>query len=427
MLTSADVPTMKWLFLFLGMAILGPEGIAQNFPPHSSSTFIPNTPGSTNAPPTLPGAVIIETIRPGMANLPAVPHPDTRTSRTWDQAPLQVSVLTHPSNYSTENNWLASIVARRIVDFARLANGPAGASLPEITVKAEVDTAASRIHLEIGGFSSAPVTADLQPEFIWDAHGYAPLAAKLLKSPAASSAVTPPDELTILQNLTGPTLAHEDVALSTLLKKQPASAATHDDAALLLVALALRDNAGEFADSRRMLGRATGHLALAEALRGRDAPTWAGKIADAGIRALAGREVDALAHLDALESAADCPDAAKPWITALRLRAKDDWRLVTPHPTAPLLLKIAWFQVLSNNLSDLLAIKQFEATDEFAPVTDWGHAVPANGVQTSVEGENRSANRRWNRRAWSWRRCSTQRVCRCKRDRPSVRSSRIRW
>jgi len=309
-------------------------------------------------------------------------------------APTQLTlpaVLVDSDNVQTENNWLAYLIGKRIAGFAYLALHPNETTFPDIRIQAKVKAVEHQVHLEISGFSKDSVAVDLHPDFAWDPSRYAPLASQLLGNPPpdpGKPADPLPDELTMLLQLTGPNLAREDVILSGLLQKYPAWSAIHEQAALLMVAFALRDRAEEYTDYRPALCRATAHLALADALRGSSLPTWAGEIADAGIRALSGREVDALKHLDDLLARSDCPEAAKTWIMALRLRAKNDWRLVMPDAGSPLLLKIAWFQSLNDNLPSLPALRQLEKTGKLDDISDWGHASLDNHLRRSVETDN---------------------------------------
>jgi hypothetical protein len=379
---------MKAIIFALVLLLFGLGGLSQAANDEAPESG-PIVPAPHWGPPTEPastsahGDVKIEDVRASSRlPRPAVDFFDPRLSRT-------PPILADPNNYGTENNWLACVIARRLVDFALLIRHEDALKSAAITVTANVDAAQRKVHLEIRIPSQPTVTIDLQPDFAWDGHGYAPLATVLLgHAPGENPGKPLPDLLGDLQNLTGLQLAAKDVELSRLLQKHPAWAAAHEEAALLLVALALRDNAGDYSDSRRMLCRATAHLALAEALRGADAPTWAGRIADAGIRALSGREVDALAHLDALAAEASSPAAVKPWIDAFRLRAKDDWRVVTPDASAPLLTKIAYFRTLQDKLTPLPALKRFEPLGDLVPVTDWGHAVMANELGASVQTSN---------------------------------------
>lgn len=331
--------------------------------------------------------------------------PDTPTTRE--------PVLVDKESYKTEDNWLTTIISSDIADWAFVAVNP-NQPLPDLKVKAEVDPAKALVHVEIGGFSGGTdtmTTSDLTPAFAWDPEGYAPLASQLLgKTAGLPPPVSDSEGTNILGNLlvlAGPQIAREDVRLSAELEQHPASWQTHEAAALDLLALALRENAGRFSDNRNLLCRAAAHLALARALRGNPSAGWPGLIADAAIRTLSGRELDALSHLDALATRMDCSAPAKTWITALRLIAKQDWRLATVKSDSPLLLKIAWFQVLGNDLSDVAATHHLDEvvlqpqSDPNAPssqspptnpelqVPDWGRAVIATNFEISVQNSGR--------------------------------------
>ena len=298
-------------------------------------------------------------------------------------------VIVDSQGYGTENNWLACVIAKRMAGLAWLALHP-GQPLPDLKVRAQVDADKATVHVEITGFAAAPVVADLKPQFAWDPAGYAPLARQLLgnATPPPAPANPLPDELTDLLELTGPNLARDDVAVSGLLASYPSWAAAHEDAALLAVGLALRDRAGIWSDTRQLLCRATAHLAMAAAFRG-DAPaTWPGQIADAGIRTLAGREVDALGKIDLLSAQPDAPAPAPAWLTAFRLRAKDDWRLATPDANSALLVKIAWSQVLNDNLSALNTQQRLDKIGVPDNVPDFGHAALDNVLGASVQTYN---------------------------------------
>jgi hypothetical protein len=269
------------------------------------------------------------------------------------------SLFADPEGYQTEDNWLASMISREIAEMSFMAAHP-GAALPEIKAMAVVDPAVPQVQVEINGFNGEgglAVSADLTPVFAWDPAGYTPLAQTLLGSTPGVPAEPETDANNVLGhllNLTGPTIAQEDVRISAALQEHPASWQDHEAAALVLMALALREHAGTYSEKRPMLCRATAHLAVASALRGNQTASWPGLIAGAAIRTLSGREIDALAHLDNLSAQADLPEAAKPWIATLRMVAKQDWRTEVTEKS-PLLLKFAWYDVLEFDLRQQLA------------------------------------------------------------------------
>ncbi|HEY8942956.1 MAG TPA: hypothetical protein VIM73_01790, partial [Polyangiaceae bacterium] len=289
-----------------------------------------------------------------------------------------------------EDNWVAAMIANRLAEIAALTKKtevPSGG----FKIKADVQLDPTKVHLEVNGLGASPVSADLQPEFAWDAKGYAPLVATLLgAAPQPETLSDPvPDEVTTLLSPTAPILSREDVTVSNLLAKHPASPDVHEQAALLLVAMALRDRAGGYTDARPALSLATAHLAWAQALRGAATPGWAGLIADAGIRAISGRETDVLAQLNVLAARPDCSAADKAWLDAFRLRATDNWTLLdNPSASTPLVELIAWSQALNDNLDAAGADRRLQKVTPLPPVPDFGHASITNLVQRSVQTDN---------------------------------------
>jgi len=323
---------------------------------------------------------------------------EARASNTPKPAPPPEPV---PRNQPTEDDWIAANVAREIVSMAesiRSSTGP----LPTLHAVAQVDPAGSAVHVEIDGTSGGQIIADLKPVFAWDPVGYAPLAQKALAGTAGDGWSDPDDVMADLQELNGYKLAQADVRLSDDLQKHPASWPAHEDAAFALCALALRENAGGWSDSRRMLGRAAAHLALAQVLRGSQPETWPGLMADAALRTLSGRELDATAHLDALAARTDLPASAGPWLTALRTVATQDWRIANVTGKSPLVVRIAWFQALANDLSDGPAVSRLDQvvtppTEDangamnvnvgggYWQAPDWGRAVLASPASITVQ------------------------------------------
>jgi hypothetical protein len=273
-------------------------------------------------------------------------------------------------------------------------------AMPDFTVKSVVDAEKPEVQVTIGGFvtkdsaaspqsPSEPLQIRLTPAFAWDSAGYAPLVRQLLnsagESPARAGTTEAADNgaanvLDNLLHLTGKSLALEDVRISANLEKHPASWRDHEAAALLLTALALREHAGVYSDNRTLLNRATAHLALAEALRGNEPATWPGLIAESAIATFAGREVEALSLLDNLSARSDGPASAASWIAALRLLAKGDWRVAEVKPESPLLLKIAWFTNLSQDLPADLSVDHLR------------RALPSPSVDPSLPDDQQKGN-----------------------------------
>ncbi len=307
-----------------------------------------------------------------------------------------------PSLDVTEDNWLARLIVQDMT--AQVITGlHLQQSLDSLRVHVDVnddDPQFGKIQVSLMQWTDNPelltqkLNQPLRIDFAWDGLGYSVLAEYLLGSHALPPQTPDPDSTKLLDdllNLTGPLLAREDVRLSALLQDHPLDPGLQSEAALVLVAMAWRENAGEFSDNRRLLCKATAHLALAMAIDSlqKQPPDWNARVADAGLRVLAGREADALSRIDALAAQPDIPDAAKTWLSTLRVWSVGDWRQAKIDASSPLLTRIAWFQVLCADLSDLAATSRLDGAGPLAKVADWGRAVLSDSP--SVENGNRFA------------------------------------
>ncbi|MEI9998971.1 MAG: hypothetical protein WDO13_07270 [Verrucomicrobiota bacterium] len=306
------------------------------------------------------------------------------------QAAAPKVALVDAKQDETENNYLARVITQDIVGQALAATNLTDA-LPSFTFMTQVMTSDPPYAVDVIALGSKEpqVQVEIHPAFAWDGAEYAKAAAVALGGAKASEA--DPQAGQCLANLLEPTgakLAKEDVRLSARLQQNPRDAAAHEEAALLLVSLALRENAGDFSDVRTMLCRAAAHLAMADALNGSAAPSWNNRIADAAVRVLAGRQVDAQSALDLLAQDPHAPDAAKSWLAALNIWNKANGADATVTAASPRLVRIAWFQENMRNLPPMVAVAKLEALGQPEEIVDWTRAIMASD-QVSVELGNR--------------------------------------
>jgi tetratricopeptide (TPR) repeat protein len=299
------------------------------------------------------------------------------------QAEADGNVLTDPNGDGSENNYLGRVIAQDIVRQAYAGAHPLD-RLPDFQFSVHVDASQSPYDAQIW-VSNWPKTSQLsveiRPVFAWDASEYAKVATAVLGETKATS--PDPDADKILGDLLEPTgakLAKEDVRLSARLQANPLDPSAHEEAALVLLSMALREKAAEYTDRRLFLCRATAHLALANALTNAANPSWNNQIADVTLRVIAGRETDAKPILDGLAQKSDCPPAAKSWIEALKIWNKEDVTGATVAAASPRLVKIAWFQTLMENLPPLGAVAQLDQLGQPDAIVDWSRAVLTNGM-----------------------------------------------
>ena len=171
--------------------------------------------------------------------------------------------------------------------------------------------------------------------YLWAPDNYAGLAEAAL-GPFATTTHTEPEPestTTVVRDLTDPhveQLIAVNRTISDKLSQRVTSAAAHEEAALLIGTLALRESAGLLSDPRSELSRLTAHLAVARALRHRAPSSLAGTIAEAILLTLVNRQADALLRVETIEAAAATPGAAN-WARALRVRITGDWRKPLPR------------------------------------------------------------------------------------------------
>ena len=157
--------------------------------------------------------------------------------------------------------------------------------------------------------------------------------------------------------------------MSDRLSVEPASPSAHEEAALLLAALALRESSGDFSDPRLALNRMTAHLAMATALSGSTGAgteTELGPLTRAVLVVLAGRERDASAAVAAVRNDG--------WRRALQMRLTDDWRLLRNPTEATAFEKREWFRAMSKTIDTATAMARYqEAFPDEEPGFDWYH------------------------------------------------------
>jgi tetratricopeptide (TPR) repeat protein len=199
-----------------------------------------------------------------------------------------------------------------------------------------------------------------------------PLAAawKVTPTPAPEGVMTD-DQLTAM--LAEPTMKNflqANGELSAALTQSPANAGLHDEAALLLVALAWSEAAGNFSDPRELLNGACAQLAMAEVLRGGAPAGTAGQLAETTLLVLTGREAEADKKLDALAATANLPQATQEWVTALRLANFNDWRKFMPGADASLLWRRTYYWAVTENVSPDAGLQYYAGLAEH-PEPDW--------------------------------------------------------
>ena len=217
----------------------------------------------------------------------------------------------------------------------------------------------------------------------------APSVADHIWSPAtyraaaeAAFAPAPADEdlnvRTPLITLTPEVLVAENTRVSLVLEGDMRKPAAHEAAALLVGAFALREASAWFHDVRGSLSRMAAHLAAARALRRPSTDeTLDGALARAVLTILVGRQREAMAMLDGIETKSKT-DAERAWVGALRLRITGDWRTKIPEG-APLLVLLEHGRAVRDRLGIDAYLDFIDKHAERSNVVDWARLAFDSG------------------------------------------------
>jgi tetratricopeptide (TPR) repeat protein len=285
--------------------------------------------------------------------------------------------------YANEEAWIVGETSRDIVEmivYARDRSLPPPAALGFSVTADAASAAPPRYTVAVSPSGVTPQKQVLTFEtYIWSPASYEPLAAALIQSLALRPAPASAEGLVAeaLVNPTSRALAQESRRLSQRLEQAMLDAGAHEQAALVLGTLALREASGGFNDPQQELCRMSAHLAVARALRrGGTSPT-AGH-AEALLLTLVNRQRDALSRVEMLERGGSTPAWAA-FRRALRIRNTRDWRILQAPAKATLLERLEHYRALQQSLGSSQAMAFLE-TVQPEPMGDWGRIALQSGA-----------------------------------------------
>ncbi len=267
-------------------------------------------------------------------------------------------------------------IARDTLEMVAYANAPSALGAGGLTVGVAAlpgAEAAYEVTASIGPpdppFRFRIVLAD----HLWASPNYEGLA-KLAMDRLQVKVPTPRGErpavaVSALVDLAAETVEQENGRVSARLASEMLSASAHEEAAFVLGAFAMRENAGTFSDTRPILCRMTAHLALARALRAPSPPRPDGELARLIQTTLIGRQSEAMEGIARLRKGRITP-GERAWLVALAMRNTGDWRLVANPARATLVERIEYVRALKRTQGGLKAL-EFLSRQRTKPATEW--------------------------------------------------------
>jgi hypothetical protein len=293
--------------------------------------------------------------------------------------------------FQTEEQWLVAEVVQDLAEMALYASGGSqagdAADFAIENLSAGGSPAGYRVSFSLGTKGRYDDTVQVQPH-IWSPDAYEGMArgllAKLELKARPLAGATDREALHELLNLQARVIQTQNERVSARLEGGGMlDPAVHEEAALLVGSLALREAAGYFWDVRQLLCRMAAHLAIARALRGPSPHGPDGMIAAVILRIEAGLTTEALNKLDELEAQAAGSEDMSSWLRALRLLVTRDWRTLPDPWTRTLLERLAYFRAVRETL-DLAAAVDFHRKSDDQPIPDWGRVAFQGSLGTEV-------------------------------------------
>jgi len=298
-------------------------------------------------------------------------------SRTWNFALEAASVPAEARwRFPNEEAWVVAEVARDIAEMALFGRGgtaPGGSDFSFDLLRSPQGPESYVVSVQLGR-DEAP----LEGEVTVSPHAWAPEAysawTRALLDRLHLKPLPPPrppsSALVALLEPRGEVISREGRRVSDWLRVASLDPGAHERAALVLGALALREAAGVFSDTRPLLCRMTAHLSIAHTMREAAPPSRDGAYALATLDTLLGRENEALGAVARLRRPKSAPGEAA-WLNALTLRNTGDWRILDKAGPASLLERLECFRALQRMQSGLRAL-EFLRQRAAEPVPDWG-------------------------------------------------------
>jgi hypothetical protein len=262
----------------------------------------------------------------------------------------------------TEVEWEVGEIVADIAEMVTFAKaGPLDPTLRVEVTDLQPSPKGLWVALRTSGTKKIPVIEIVSSELAVSPEPYRELATLLLAQSdlraKAGASSDGPALLARLSDFTVTRIQAENARVSEWLTREPLSAAAHEEAALVLAAFGLKENAGtDFSDVRNACTKSCAHLALASALRGGNPPGVAGRWAQETIYALYGDQARVAADLRVWRNLGKPSAGEEAWLNALALYSTGDWRILRDPFTASLLERVMHFRALSWRVGDSVAL-----------------------------------------------------------------------
>lgn len=306
------------------------------------------------------------------------------------------------SEHKNETEWMLHDIVSNIVEMICYSRFDTGFSADDIAISIlEAEKNSYDISIVLPSQESGfEVRIEIVPgnNHIWSPSVYTEVAQQVLA--VLDLAVPAPQKendlniLHILQDVSLEILENENIRISKILVENMLDVHAHEEAAVLLGMLALREYAGIYTDVRTFLNSITAHLAVARALDPDIQDKTLYRYADVVTSILVHHQQEALEKLNRMNADLKGNRVHKVWHDALKTRITSDWRILKDEELLTPFEGIELFRAMSIALSSNLAIEWYKTNQtikipfaEAARIASYhgcsvsnGHTLTKNGV-----------------------------------------------
>ncbi len=237
------------------------------------------------------------------------------------------------------------------------------------------------------------------PDSLWSPAAYVPFCesvAKALNLPASAAGKNQGDPLHALLDDSEEVIESENQRVSHWLTVEPENADAHEQAALILGALALKENSGYFWDPRDECNQIAAHLAVARFLGAGSSRSIEGRLAECIVGLIVDTKTQTGLDLDQIAADKSQSPDLEAWINACRTRNTRDWRIVPSPEHASPLEQVEYFRARAEAADPDQAIGWLQS-HSIANRPDWtrivlemnfsvdaGHAFAENSIKEEL-------------------------------------------
>ena len=215
------------------------------------------------------------------------------------------------SPYKSEQEWIISSICRQIfeqISFAKDKKGEVVQPAQVTMTKAGGDVLSYDVTIRGAGATAAAVLR--WPGSIWSPESYLPFAqaaAQALGVKSPGTTTTQGNPLHTLLSYAETDVRAESERISQWMSNEPDNAVAHEQAALVLGTLAMKENSGLFWNPKEACNRATAHLAVAKYFRGNAPLSVEGRLAESLVGLIVDTKAETGRQLDQLEAEPNPP------------------------------------------------------------------------------------------------------------------------